>query len=93
MQLLNKSRQALLLLCLMTVKEISQSTYPISIPTNSTYLEDSPGRKEVDKCRRNSDLPLFDLSTIAAATGNFSFGNKLGKGGFGFVYKVVTLNY
>lgn len=77
----------------MTVKEIRQSTYPISVPISSTYLEDSPGRKEVDRCRRNSDFPLFDLSTIAAATGNFSVGNKLGKGGFGSVYKVVALDY
>ncbi|KAG6521980.1 hypothetical protein ZIOFF_019114 [Zingiber officinale] len=32
------------------------------------------------------DLPLFDLSTIAEATANFSVGNKLGEGGFGPVY-------
>lgn len=35
-----------------------------------------------------SDLPCFDLSTIAAATDNFSDANKLGEGGFGSVYKV-----
>ncbi|XP_038981780.1 receptor-like serine/threonine-protein kinase SD1-8 isoform X1 [Phoenix dactylifera] len=33
------------------------------------------------------DLPLFDLGTIIAATDNFSIENKLGKGGFGPVYK------
>ncbi|KAJ4828230.1 hypothetical protein Tsubulata_013111 [Turnera subulata] len=33
------------------------------------------------------DLPLFDLPTIAAATNNFSFSNKIGEGGFGPVYK------
>ncbi|CAL9202996.1 unnamed protein product [Musa hybrid cultivar] len=32
-------------------------------------------------------LSSFDLSTIKAATNNFSVGNKLGEGGFGIVYK------
>ncbi|KAJ4841995.1 hypothetical protein Tsubulata_005428 [Turnera subulata] len=32
-------------------------------------------------------LPYFDLTTIAQATGNFSFINLLGEGGFGPVYK------
>lgn len=34
------------------------------------------------------DIPIFDLSTIANATDNFSVDNKLGQGGFGPVYKV-----
>ncbi|XP_050144788.1 G-type lectin S-receptor-like serine/threonine-protein kinase At4g27290 isoform X2 [Malus sylvestris] len=33
------------------------------------------------------ELPLFDLTTIAKATNNFSSCNKLGEGGFGPVYK------
>ncbi|XP_038981774.1 G-type lectin S-receptor-like serine/threonine-protein kinase At4g27290 isoform X4 [Phoenix dactylifera] len=36
---------------------------------------------------KNWELPLFDLGTIIAATDNFSIKNKLGKGGFGPVYK------
>ncbi|PON46978.1 S-locus glycoprotein [Trema orientale] len=43
------------------------------------------------------DLPLFDLSTIAAATDNFLLDNKLGEGGFGPVYRtlecVFSLDY
>nr|XP_009398189.2 PREDICTED: receptor-like serine/threonine-protein kinase SD1-8 isoform X1 [Musa acuminata subsp. malaccensis] len=36
---------------------------------------------------QDMDLPLYDLDTIAGATGNFSMDNKLGEGGFGPVYK------
>lgn len=38
------------------------------------------------------DLPLFDLATIAVATNEFSFSNKLGEGGFGPVYKGCLSN-
>ncbi|XP_048425688.1 G-type lectin S-receptor-like serine/threonine-protein kinase At4g27290 [Pyrus x bretschneideri] len=37
------------------------------------------------------ELPLFDLTTIAKATDNFSSCNKLGEGGFGPVYKGTLL--
>ncbi len=32
----------------------------------------------------------FDLETARSATGNFSDAQKLGRGGFGAVYKVIT---
>ncbi|CAA7394599.1 unnamed protein product [Spirodela intermedia] len=35
----------------------------------------------------NNDLPLFDLDTIALVTNKFADANKIGKGGFGYVYK------
>ncbi|XP_020237974.1 G-type lectin S-receptor-like serine/threonine-protein kinase At4g27290 [Cajanus cajan] len=35
------------------------------------------------------DLPVFDLSTIAKATSNFTTKNKIGEGGFGPVYRVI----
>ncbi|OIV93169.1 hypothetical protein TanjilG_20831 [Lupinus angustifolius] len=49
-------------------------------------FEDSPSLHEFNSTQ-NSDLPFFDLSSIAAATDNFSTDNKLGQGGFGSVYK------
>ncbi|CAN6684332.1 unnamed protein product [Malus baccata var. baccata] len=42
-------------------------------------------RNEED--REEMELPLFDLTTIAKSTNNFSSCNKLGEGGFGPVYK------
>lgn len=43
-------------------------------------------------CIQNVDpeLPLFDLGTVVAATDNFSSENKIGEGGFGPVYKVMS---
>ncbi|KAK8675394.1 hypothetical protein V6N13_033461 [Hibiscus sabdariffa] len=56
-----------------------------------TTIEDSLGEKEIDDSTTNGDLPYFDLTTIAAATNDFSSDNKLGQGGFGPVYKEATL--
>ncbi|XP_048447036.1 G-type lectin S-receptor-like serine/threonine-protein kinase RKS1 isoform X2 [Pyrus x bretschneideri] len=45
-----------------------------------------------DQSKINSELQFFDRTTVAAATDNFSVANKLGKGGFGSVYKGVLHN-
>ena len=37
----------------------------------------------------NAESLQFDFGTIRAATDNFSDANKLGRGGFGEVYRVV----
>ncbi|KAI7731727.1 hypothetical protein M8C21_025260 [Ambrosia artemisiifolia] len=50
-------------------------------------LERTFTEKDIGK---NVDLDVFDLSEIVAATDNFSLSNKLGEGGFGSVYKVVS---
>jgi hypothetical protein len=49
---------------------------------------DSGEFREDDK--KEIDVPFFALATILAATDNFSEANKIGKGGFGPVYKVKT---
>jgi len=41
-----------------------------------------------DVRKEDMEFPIFYLSTVANATGNFSSRNKLGEGGFGPVYKV-----
>ncbi|KAK9932428.1 hypothetical protein M0R45_019666 [Rubus argutus] len=41
--------------------------------------------------RNDTELPLFNLRSILAATNNFSEANKLGEGGFGPVYKGILL--
>ncbi|KAL0012557.1 hypothetical protein SO802_007665 [Lithocarpus litseifolius] len=73
-------------------KEKRQSMDNYNVIMTSPYNEDSPSRRELDGTGRNSDLPLFELSTIVAATDNFSIANKLGEGGFGSVYKGLLRN-
>ena len=41
--------------------------------------------------KEEMDLWIFDFNIISKATDNFSNDNKLGEGGFGPVYKVITL--
>ncbi|KDP38975.1 hypothetical protein JCGZ_00732 [Jatropha curcas] len=48
--------------------------------------ETSQGKKDDDM-----ELPMFDLTTIANATNDFSHSNKLGEGGFGPVYRGTLL--
>ncbi|KAA8515430.1 hypothetical protein F0562_018959 [Nyssa sinensis] len=64
----------------------------IELLSSPLSLRDSPRVKELDENATSSDLPFFYLSTIVAATDNFSSANKLGQGGFGSVYKVIHLD-
>ncbi|PKI73772.1 hypothetical protein CRG98_005843, partial [Punica granatum] len=65
----------------------------LSAASSAAYFHDDESQSVQDlKDSGKSDLPFFDLSTIAAATNNFSFINKLGQGGFGSVYKGVLDN-
>ncbi|KAJ8761641.1 hypothetical protein K2173_004417 [Erythroxylum novogranatense] len=70
-------------------KKVRERQNKFDFRFTSSYLGDSPSEMELNESRRPSDLPLFDLSTIAEATNNFSLTNKLGEGGFGSVYKGI----
>ncbi|KAG6778621.1 hypothetical protein POTOM_014959 [Populus tomentosa] len=75
---------------LMTARDRKRrNEFPLSLTSRSNCLRDLPIR-EFEEGTTSSDLPLFDLSVIAAATNNFSGANKLGEGGFGSVYKIYA---
>ncbi|KAF8090688.1 hypothetical protein N665_0469s0023 [Sinapis alba] len=65
---------------------------PSTFAPSSFDIEDSLVLEDLEDKSRNRELPLFELSTIAAATNHFSFQNKLGAGGFGPVYKGMLQN-
>ncbi|XP_050371715.1 uncharacterized protein LOC126789562 [Argentina anserina] len=54
---------------------------------NSVVVSSKKERYSDDRSNDDLELPLFDVSSVAAATDNFSDENKLGQGGFGVVYK------
>jgi CTP-dependent riboflavin kinase len=51
-------------------------------------LIDSGQFREEDE--KGIDVPYFNLESILAATNSFSDANKLGEGGYGPVYKVIS---
>ncbi|XP_039166659.1 G-type lectin S-receptor-like serine/threonine-protein kinase At1g11410 [Eucalyptus grandis] len=89
------ARQPFLYLLVIKKRKDHRSHNPLvsDMRTNSTYLDGPQTIKDRDDGPRgNRDVPLFDLSTIASATNNFSVLNKLGQGGFGSVYKGIMDN-
>lgn len=54
-------------------------------------FDDSSDQQEFESTN-SSNLPFYDLNSIASATDNFSMANKLGQGGFGSVYKGILSN-
>ncbi|TXG47217.1 hypothetical protein EZV62_026511 [Acer yangbiense] len=59
--------------------ERSLSNYRVSSNANSSASESG-----------NIEITFFELNTVIAATENFSSANKLGRGGFGPVFKVIN---
>ena len=54
-------------------------------------LIDSSEFEEEDE--KGIDVPFFYLESILIATNNFSNENKLGEGGYGPVYKVISATF
>ncbi|KAL8214354.1 hypothetical protein R6Q57_003803 [Mikania cordata] len=72
----------------MTTKR-NEDHVEFSFTNNLKSLEGSSAHDDIGE---NVNLHVFDLSTIAKATDDFSRSNKLGEGGFGSVYKGKLLN-
>ena len=72
------------------LKCLSQSetpTYTMSERSDFNIKSNQNSGMRVD----DMDLPVFDLSTIATTTSNFTVKNKIGEDGFGPAYKVICL--
>jgi hypothetical protein len=55
------------------------------------HLKDLMGSGEFrDEDEKGIDVPFFNLESILAATNSFSDAKKLGEGGYGPVYKVIS---
>ena len=70
-------------------KRANQGRHLYHSESRVKQLIDSEQFKEEDK--KDIDVPFFDFEDILAATDNFSDANKLGRGGFGPVYKEMFL--
>ncbi|KAH9803035.1 G-type lectin S-receptor-like serine/threonine-protein kinase [Citrus sinensis] len=78
---------------LIDMKVLSEGGQDLYIRMATSELGNTVGSSELDYIDRgnrkeNMELPMFDWNTIADATDNFSWKNKLGEGGFGPVYRV-----
>ncbi|KAK3424233.1 hypothetical protein EUGRSUZ_F01035 [Eucalyptus grandis] len=65
---------------LIDIREFEQDVQNIFIKLSASELGLQSQKEDID-------LPLYDFSTIAVATGHFSQTNMIGAGGFGSVYK------
>ncbi|KAJ4976760.1 hypothetical protein NE237_001866 [Protea cynaroides] len=87
-----KLKAAIAATLVMGILLLSCSVWYLRKWKNKTKLEGNKMNNEeqdiVDKSKMDDlELHAFDLATISMATDNFSVSNKLGKGGFGPVYK------
>ncbi|KAA8515424.1 hypothetical protein F0562_018965 [Nyssa sinensis] len=65
-----------------------ESNQKLYIRVTASYLGTRAKIQARDE--ENLELPIFNMVTIAEATHNFSYTNKIGEGGFGSVYKVIS---
>ncbi|GLT52416.1 hypothetical protein SLA2020_257600 [Shorea laevis] len=66
-------------------------SFDFSLRLGATEHDETEPKKP-RKDKKEVEIPLFNFSSVSAATNNFSSSNKLGEGGFGPVYKGKLLN-
>ena len=60
-------------------------------PYNERHVQDLIDAGEFnEEDEKGVDVPFYDLESILVATDNFSNENKLGQGGYGPVFKVIS---
>ncbi|XP_028104369.1 G-type lectin S-receptor-like serine/threonine-protein kinase SD1-1 [Camellia sinensis] len=78
----NKKRHVKILLLSATLGILTLGTV-----CGCIIMKIKPKRRALNGKKESLELPLFDFTTIAATTSNFSDANTIEKGGFGLVYK------
>lgn len=68
------------------------SNLPLQIYDNQRRVKELIDMDELNgEDKKGIDVPFFDFEIVLKATDHFSEANRLGKGGFGPVYKVVYI--
>ncbi|KAK7257020.1 hypothetical protein RIF29_30696 [Crotalaria pallida] len=85
---------AILYLAIKKRKHMLQDRRTERIQTEMQDLADDDGSASIkdleDNLNKEHDLKVFSYASVVEATSNFSSENKLGKGGFGLVYKMLN---
>ncbi|XP_043811028.1 G-type lectin S-receptor-like serine/threonine-protein kinase At4g27290 [Manihot esculenta] len=74
---------------LIDIRQIPSGGQDLYIRMSASELDENEIDGSDQSSEEDLDLPLFDLVTISHATNKFSLSNRLGRGGFGPVYKGI----